>query len=88
MTRERKELQKRMFDLEMQEQAEYALGCGFGDQEIQEAFTSAWDKLYETWAATYGLSVREHADHIFAKQCEAYDAGRIQFCPCYGCSYM
>ena len=88
MTRERKELQKKMCDLEMQERAEYEMGCGFFGQEIQEAFAPAWQKLHEAWAQTYGRTVKEHDDYIFAKQCEAYDAGRIPWSPCYGCSYM
>ena len=88
MTRERKELQKQMFELEMQEQAEYELGCGYCSREIEEAFHPAWEALHKAWAATYGMTIQEHDQHVFDKQCEAYDAGRIPWSPCYGCSYM
>ena len=88
MTRERKEIQKQMFELEMQEQADYELGCEFFSQEISEAFRPAWNTLYDRWAATYGQTQKEHADYVFQKQCEAFDAGRIPYSPCYGCSYM
>ena len=88
MTRQRKEIQKRMFDLEMQQQADYELGCGYCSREIEEAFAPYWNALYEAWAATYGMTVKQHDDHIFKKQSEAYDAGRIPWSPCYGCSYM
>lgn len=88
MTRERRELMRQMEELHMQENAEYELGCGFFSEEISEAFRPSWEKLYEAWAATYGQTAREHDEHVFQKQSEAFDAGRIPWSPCYGCSYM
>ena len=86
MTRERKELQKQMFELEMQENAEYELGCGFGSQEISEAFQPAWNDLYDRWAATYGRTIQEHMDYVFAKQ-EAALAGKVPYDICWGSIY-
>lgn len=88
MTRERKELMRLMEELEMQEQSEYELGCGFFSEEIAEAFRPDWEALHDRWAATYGRTQKEHMDWIFNKQCEAYDAGRIPWSPCYGASIM
>lgn len=88
MTRERKELLRQMDELQMQENAEYELGCGYCSQQIQEAFAPYWEALHNKWAATYGQTVKEHDDHVFKKQCEAFDTGRIPWSPCYGCSYM
>ena len=88
MTRERKELQRQMKELAMQEQAEYEMGCGFFGHEIEEAFRPNWEALHDKWASTYGRTQEEHMDWIFKKQCEAYDAGRIPWSPCYGISIM
>lgn len=39
MTRQRKEIMKEMDILQMQEEAEYEMGCGFGTTEISNVFT-------------------------------------------------
>lgn len=88
MTRERREIMKEMDELAMQEQAEYELGCGYCSEMIEEAFRPDWEALHDKWAATYGRTQKEHMDWIFHKQCEAYDAGRIPWSPCYGMSVM
>lgn len=86
MTRERKELMKKLESLERQKMAEYEMGCGFFLNEIDEAFRPEYEAIYDALAATYGLTRKEHDDYVFNKQCEAYDAGKIQWSPCYGMS--
>lgn len=83
MTRERKELIKKLERLEMQQAGEYELSCGFCTEEIEKAFHPAFDALYNAWAATYGRTQKEHADYVFNKQNAAYEAGRIQWPPYY-----
>jgi hypothetical protein len=84
MTRQRKEIQKKMWELEREECAEYELGCGFFSQEIAEAFRPHWEKLEELWCATYGRTRQEQMDYVFERQNEAYDNGRIPYTPCWG----
>jgi hypothetical protein len=88
MTRERKEIMRKLDELHAEEQAEYELGCGFFSEEIEKAFRPSYDVLYDAWAATYGRTQKEHSDYVFNKQCEAYDAGRIPWSPYYGMSLI
>lgn len=84
MTRQRKEIQKKMDELERMENAEYELGCGMFGNEIATVFAPSWDALNAEWAATYGMTVKQLMDRVFEKQNEAYEAGRIPWSPCYG----
>lgn len=60
MTRQRKEIQKEMDALYRQEQAEYAVGGGFGVYETEESFAPRWQELHEKMAATYGMTYEEY----------------------------
>lgn len=80
MTRQRKEIQKEMDLLSMQEQAEYEMGCGFGTKEISNAFAPLWQRLYEKMAATYGKTVEEYEAMCYEAQKRLYAAGVIPFC--------
>lgn len=86
MTRERKELLKQMDELQMQENAEYELGCGYCSQQIQEAFAPYWEDLHNKWAATYGRTIQEHMDYVFAKQ-DAALSGKVPYDICWGSIY-
>lgn len=79
MTRHRKEIQKEMDELYMQEQAEYELGCGFGTSEIASAFAPYWEKLHEKMAATYGKTVQEYEAMQYEAQNRLCSAGVIPF---------
>ena len=80
MTRKRKEIQKEMDLLSMQEQAEYEMGCGFGTEEISNAFAPLWKRLYEKMAATYGKTVDEYEAMCYEAQNRLCAAGVIPFC--------
>ena len=80
MTRQRKEIQKKMEVLSMQEQAEYEMGCGFCTTQIQEIFAPLWQKLYEKLARTYGKTVDEYMTMQYETQEKLYEAGLIPFC--------
>lgn len=79
MTRQRKEIQKEMDKLYMQEQAEYEMGCGFGVHEIAEAFSPLWQKLHEKMAATYGKTASEYEEMQYEVQNRLYKVGIIPF---------
>lgn len=80
MTRQRKEIYKEMEQVEMQEQAEYEIGCGFGTHEIADAFAPLWQRLYEKLAATYGKTVEEYEAMQYETQHRLYAAGIVPFC--------
>lgn len=80
MTRQRKEIQKEMEVLSMQEQAEYEMGCGFCTTQIQETFAPLWQKLYEKLARTYGKTVDEYMTMQYETQEKLYEVGLIPFC--------
>lgn len=84
MTRERKEIMKKIDELNANENAEYEMSCGFFTEEIEAAFHPAFEALYDAWAATYGRTQKEHMDYIFDKQNAAYEAGRLPWSPYYG----
>lgn len=84
MTRQRKEIQKRMWELEREEMAENELGCGMFSEQISRAFAPYHQKLQDEWCATYGRTEKEQMDYVFAKLDEAYEAGRIPWSPCWG----
>lgn len=79
MTRQRKEIQKQMDALYMQEQAEYEMGCGFGQEEISRTFAPLWQKLNEKLSATYGKTVEEYEAMCYEAQEKMYAAGAIPF---------
>lgn len=87
MTRQRKEIRKEMESLERAEAAEYELSCGFFHEEIERAFFPQRRRLQEKFAATYGKTVKELDERIFEAENEAYEAGRIEWMPCYGMAY-
>lgn len=80
MTRQRKEIQKEMDALCMQEQAEYEMGCGFGTYEIAEAFAPLWQELYEKMAATYGMTADEYEAMQYEMHNTLFEKGIIPFC--------
>ena len=57
MTRERKEIFKKMDELGRMEQAEYEMSCGFCTEQIEKAFAPSRQRLQEKLAATYGMTV-------------------------------
>lgn len=80
MTRQRKEIQKEMDALYMQEQAEYEMGCGFGTDAISKNFAPLWQKLYEKMAATYGMTYEEYEAMQYEIQNKICHKGIIPFC--------
>jgi hypothetical protein len=80
MTRERKEIFKKMERLEMQEQAENELGCGMFQSEIGKVFAPHWQSLCEKLAATYGKTVKEYEEMCYEEQERLYSAGILPFC--------
>lgn len=87
MTRQRKEILRELEELKREEMAECELGCGFFQEEIEQAFFPRQRRLQEKLAMTYGKSVKELDERIFEAENEAYEAGRIQWVPCYGTAY-
>ena len=87
MTRQRKEILRELEELKREEMAECELGCGFFQEEIEQAFFPRRRRLQEKLAMTYGKSVKELDERIFEAGNEAYEAGRIQWVPCYGTAY-
>lgn len=79
MTRQRKEIQKQMDELYMQEQAEHELGCGFGTSEIASTFAPYWEELYEKMAATYGKTAQEYEAMQYEIRNRLCSAGVIPF---------
>lgn len=59
MTRERKEIFKKMAEIDKQESAELEMGCGFFASEIHDAFMPIKRELDEMLAATYNKTVEE-----------------------------
>ena len=53
MTRERKEIFKKMDELGRMEQAEYEMSCGFCTEQIEKAFAPSRQRLQEKLSATY-----------------------------------
>lgn len=80
MTRQRKEILREMEELDMQEQAEYEMGCGFGTSEIARVFAPFWEKLYGKLAATYGMSVKEYEEAQYEVKKKLCATGIIPFC--------
>ena len=65
MTRQRKEIQKQLDQLRMEESAEYEMSCGFFTSEIAEVFGKLREKLIEKLAATYGKTVPEYEAMLY-----------------------
>lgn len=87
MTRQRKEILRELEELKRAEMAECELSCGFFQEEIEQAFFPYRRRLQEKLAMTYGKTVKELDERIFEAESEAYEAGRIQWAPCYGAAY-
>ena len=79
MRRQRKEILKKMYELDMQEQAEHEMGCGFGTSEIAEAFAPYWQALREKMAATYGMTVDEYDAAQYETADRLYEAGILPY---------
>ena len=62
MTRQRKEIIKKIRDLEIQEVVDLELGCGYRatDFGLDDLFEEARRKLDEELAATYGLTAKQY----------------------------
>lgn len=80
MTRWRKEVIKKIEDLEIQQKAEYEMSCGFFASEIAEAFKRNRDKLEGELAKTYEKTVAEYEEMMYAMQPVLCEAGVIPFC--------
>ena len=84
MTRQRKEIIMEAEQLRMERQAEYDIGCGMFDREISDAFAPEFERLYEKWAKTYGMTIAELNTVVYDHQLRAYERGLIPWSPCYG----
>lgn len=80
MTRWRKEVIKKIEDLEIQQKAEYEMSCGFFASEIAETFKKNRDKLEGEWARTYGKTRIEYEEMMYAIQPTLCEADVIPFC--------
>lgn len=67
MRKERKVLIEKLNELNMQMDAEYEMGCGFGGKEIQETFAPYFDEIETELAKTYNLSLREYMDREYER---------------------
>ena len=79
MTRQRKEIQKQMEELDRCEQCDMEMGCGFGISEIADAFAPHWNELREKMAATYGKTAEEYEMMCYEIQNRLYSAGVAAF---------
>lgn len=79
MTRQRKEIMKKMNVLQMQEEAEYEMGCGFATDKISNIFAPLHKKLNEKLAATYGKTAEEYESMCYDIQHKLYLKGAIPF---------
>lgn len=62
MRRQRKEIIKKIYELDEQRAVERELGCGYtaSDFGYPDPFDAAMDALQEELAATYGMTAAEH----------------------------
>ena len=80
MTRWRKEVVKKIKELEIQQEEEYQISRGLFSSEIAEAFKENRDKLIEELARTYGKTRIEYEEMLYAIQPTLYKVGVIPFC--------
>lgn len=75
MTRQRKEIQRKIGALEKKEQAAYEKGNGFTNK-LAQRFAQQKKKLVEELAATYGMALPRYEARMYEIQ-EMWCAGRI-----------
>lgn len=59
MTRQRKEIFKKIEELNKWIEAEIEMGCGFGADKINHIFTLNHESLMAELAATYGMTLEQ-----------------------------
>ena len=81
MRRERKEIFKKMNEIEKAQMIERQLACGYSatDFGYEDEYQSEIDNLYDELAATYGLSPKEYWEKEFEIGDMLFKTGVLQY---------
>lgn len=80
MTRWRKEILKKMIELDKDQCAEYEMSCGYFTSEISEAFNKRRDILEDEMAKSYGMTREEYDNMCYENQNYSHIGGEIPLC--------